>query len=277
MAASAMASAVGGARSSIYPILNSLVEKGLADAGAGYASRFAAVPPEQALPFLIAREREALAQREQLARGLVERLSSLAERSEPGVEELIQVIRSPRAVGERFERLELEAERSLEVFVKAPVLNRSGNPVQEKILRRGVVIRSLYERAILDVPEIRPYLASWISQGEEARVYEGELPHKLAIFDRQTVLVHLTMPGDQMRTLFIRHAELAMSLGMLFDSLWEKSGPLVSPIAGVAGKLADNAPVDPVTRVDPGSAQDSNNNRKDSRKRPPSKNKQQQS
>ncbi len=225
MPASAIASALGGARSSVYPILNALVEKGLADAGAGYASRFSAVPPEQAIPFLIAREREALAKREQLAKGLVERLSGLAERSETGVEEFIQVIRSPRAVGERFERLELEAERSLEVFVKAPVLNRSGNPVQEKILRRGVVIRSLYERAILEVPEIKPYLANWISQGEEARVYEGDLPHKLAIFDRQTVLVHLTMPGDQMRTLFIRHAELAMSLGMLFDSLWEKSGP----------------------------------------------------
>ena len=246
MSASAIASAVGGARSSVYPTLNSLVEKGLADAGAGYGSRFAAVPPEQALPFLMAREREALAQREQLARSLVERLSSLTERSEPGVEELIQVIRSPRAVGERFERLELEAERSLEVFVKAPVLNRSGNPVQEKILRRGVVIRSLYERAILDVPEIKPYLASWISQGEEARVYEGELPHKLAIFDRQTVLVHLTMPGDQMRTLFIRHAELAMSLGMLFDSLWEKSGPLLSAgakDASAAGNLPAKTPM----------------------------------
>lgn len=111
--------------------------------------------------------------------------------------------------------------------------------MQEKVLRRGVVICSLYERAILDVPEIRPYLAGWISQGEEARVYEGELPHKLAIFDRQTVLVHLTMPGDQIRTLFIRHAELAMSLGMLFDSLWEKSGPLLSP-GGKGGAAASN-------------------------------------
>lgn len=232
MSASAIASAVGGARSSIYPTLNSLVEKGLADAGAGYGSRFSAVPPEQALPFLMAREREELLHREQLARSLVERLSSLAERSDTIAEELIQVIRSPRAVGERFERLELEAERSLEVFVKAPVLNRSGNPVQEKILRRGVVIRSLYERAILEVPEIKPYLAGWISQGEEARVYDGELPHKLAIFDRQTVLVHLTMSGDQARTLYIRHAELAMSLGMLFDSLWEQSSPLLPAGAG---------------------------------------------
>jgi hypothetical protein len=29
------------------------------------------------------------------------------------------------------------------------------------------------------------------------------------------------MPGEQMRMLFVRHVELAASLGMLFDSLWE--------------------------------------------------------
>ena len=95
-------------------------------------------------------------------------------------------------------------------------------------------MRGLYERGILDVPEVKPYLSSWLAQGEEARVYDGELPHKLAIFDRQTVLVHLTMSGDQARTLFIRHAELAMSLGMLFDSLWEQSSPLLP--ASAAGK-----------------------------------------
>jgi len=238
MSASAIASAVGAARSSVYPTLNSLLERGWVEAGAGYGSRFSAVPPEQALSSFVSREKESLVHREKLARRLIERLSSVVEPGEPGIEEFIQVIRNPRAVGERFERLELEAERTIEVFVKAPVLNRSGNPVQEKVLRRGVSIRSLYERAIIDVPEVKPYLSQWLTQGEEARIYEGELPHKLAIFDRQTVLVHLTMPGDQMRTLFIRHPELALSLGMLFDSLWNDSTPLTSSVGSPTPKTS---------------------------------------
>jgi hypothetical protein len=152
----------------------------------------------------------------------------MVEPAETVPQELIQVIRSARGVAERFERLQLEAERQIEVFTKAPLFMSPGNPTQRKAQRRGVRYRGLYERAVLDSPGIKPYLSEWVSQGEEARIYGGELPHKLAIFDRERVLVHLSMPGNQMRTLFIRHPELAMSLGMLFDSLWARSKPFPS-------------------------------------------------
>lgn len=223
---SAIASVTGFPRSSVYLTLNSLLDKGLVVGGAGHGTRFSAIAPEQALPSLIAREREEVLQREQLAGRLVEQLSLLAAPVETIPEEFIQVIRSPRGVAERVERLEQEAKERIEGFVKGPFFALQDNPAQEKALRRGVVIRSLYERTVLEVAAIKPFLKKWLSDGEEARVYEGELPHKLAIFDRQSVLVHLTMPGDQMRTLFIRHTELANSLGMLFDSLWAGSKPL---------------------------------------------------
>jgi len=242
LGASAIASVTGIARSSVYPMLNSLVEKGLLETGASYGSRFVVVPPEQALPSLVAREREALRrqqqlaaetveQRDRLARDLGDRLSSIAEPVETTPDELIQVIRSPRGVAERVERLQNEAKRSIEVFIKAPFFLPPGNPAEEKTLRRGLRVRAVYERAALDVADVKPYLESWIARGEEARVYEGELPHKLAIFDRHSVLVHLSMPGDQMRTLYIRHPELAMSLGAAFDSFWERANPI-----GVAGE-----------------------------------------
>lgn len=235
------ASAIGGVtgipRSSVYPTLNSLVEKGLIEAGAGYGSRFSVVAPDQALPSLIVREREemlrrerlaaqAVEEREHLARNLAERLSSLAEPIETVSEEVIQVIRSPRGVSERFDRLQLEAERQIDGFVKAPIYGRQGNPALEKALRRGVRVRAIYERAVLEVAHIKPYFADWITKGEEARVYDGELPHKLVIFDQLSVLIPLTMPGDQTRMLFTRHPELAKSLGILFDTLWERAKPL---------------------------------------------------
>lgn len=253
LGASAIAGVTGIPRSSVYPSLNSLAEKGLIEAGAGYGSRFFVVAPEKALPSLVVREkeelvererlaREAVEEREHLARTLAERLTSLAEPSDTISEEVIQVIRSPRGVSERFDRLQLEAERQIDGFVKAPIYGRQGNPALEKALRRGLRVRAIYERAVLDVAHIKPYLAGWVAKGEDARVYDGELPHKLVIFDQLSVLIPLTMPGDQTRMLFARHPELATSLGILFDTLWERSTPLEvegSPKARAATPATD--------------------------------------
>lgn len=228
LGASAVATTTGIPRTSIYPILNALLEKGMAEGEAGYGSRFRAVRPKDALPSLIVREKEEILQRERLADELVGQLERLAEPSDTsGEAEIIQVLRDPRLIAERFERLQLEAEQQIEAFVKAPLFNpRYNNPTQEKAMRRGVHIRGLYERAIVDSPEIHPYLTKWISAGEEARVHDGELPHKLAIFDRQNILMPLITPAGQGRTLFIRHPQLARTLGIAFEALWERAEPI---------------------------------------------------
>ena len=102
------------------------------------------------MPTLIARERETIEHRAQLAGNLSAQLSSLTvEATETVSEEVIQVIRSPRGVAERFDRLQLEAERVIEGFIKAPLFNRPGNPAQDIARRRGVRFRGLYERAVL--------------------------------------------------------------------------------------------------------------------------------
>lgn len=231
MRASAVVTATGVPRSSVYPTLSALVDKGLVEAETGYGGRFSAIPVEQALPSLVGRARKELAQREQAAGDLIRELKSRSEANGLGTEaELIQVLRDPRVIAERFERLQVEAKRTVEAFVKAPILNPSySNPTQEKARQRGVHYRGLYERAIMDAPEIQPYLSKWIAAGEEARAHDGELPHKLAIFDRQNILMPLITSNGQGRTLFIRHPQLAMSLGMFFDFLWERAEPITTP------------------------------------------------
>jgi len=172
---------------------------------------------------------EELLQRKRLADELAKQLESVAKWTDNnGEAELIQILRDPRVIAARFERLQLETERAIDVFTKAPCFAPLGNPTEEKVLRHHVRARSLYERAALDGQDIKPFIARWIAMGEEARVYEGILPHKLAIFDRGTVLMPLIMPGDQTRTLLIRHPQLAESLTMLFEFLWERSEPIVA-------------------------------------------------
>ena len=226
LGASAVANAAGIQRTGIYPILDALLEKGMVERGAGYGGRFTAVAPKQALPSLIAREKQELANRERLAGELADKLESVTEPFDPtaGVE-VIQVLRDPRLIAERFERLELEAERQIEIFCKPPIIGRIDNPAQTKAMRRGVRVRSVYEQTALDDPALEPYLSKWVAAGEEARFYDGEPPHKLAVFDRQSVLMPLVAPSGQGSTLFIRHPQLAMSLGMLFDSFWDRAKP----------------------------------------------------
>lgn len=228
LGASAVAAATGVPRTNVYPILNSLLDMGIVQAEAGYGSQYRAVRPKEALPSLILRAREDLAQREHVARELVEHFESFAESSENnGTSEVIQVLRDPRVIAERFERLQLEVERQLDIFVKAPFFAPQGNPAGDNLARRGVRSRALYERAVLEAPDIQPYVAKWISQGEESRVHEGALPHKLAIFDQRHVLMPLVMSDGQGKALSITHPQLATSLGMLFDFLWARGKPLV--------------------------------------------------
>jgi len=223
---SAIASVTSFPRSTVYIGLNALLGKGLVETGSARGSRYSAVSPDTALPALVAQEKEAISHREKTAAQLGRQLFSVLEKTDTGPDELIQVIRSPRGVAARYEQLQKEATRQIEGFVKAPLFVTPGNPVQESVQRRGVRFKALYERAVLNNPEVRPYLEKWMSLGEEVRIYAGELPHKLAIFDRKVVLAHLNMPGDRMHTLCIRHPELAQSLGIGFETLWNQSEPL---------------------------------------------------
>src|SRR6202011_4099276 len=116
-----------------------------------------------------AQEKEEISRRENLAVQVGRQLFSQVEQTETGPDELIQVIRSARGVADRYERLQLDAKRQIEGFVKAPLFVTAGNPVQRKAHRRGVHYRAVYERAVLDEPGVKKYLTDWIAIGEEVR------------------------------------------------------------------------------------------------------------
>src|SRR5438876_5935063 len=117
---SAIASVTGFPRSSVYLTLNSLLDKGLVEGGAGRGSRFSVVPPEQALPSLVLQEKEDISRREKLATTVGRQLSSLVESDETIPGDFIEVIRHPKVIAERFDRLQLEAEQRIDSLIKAP-------------------------------------------------------------------------------------------------------------------------------------------------------------
>jgi HTH-type transcriptional regulator, sugar sensing transcriptional regulator len=229
MGASAIAAATGLARTAVYPTLGALVDKGLAEGGEGYGSRFSPVPAEKALPHLLAADKASLVHRERLTAEVIELISLLeeqAEQAETVPDELIQVLRGPRALTERFERLQLEAEQSINSFIKGPSMGDPSNPAQEIALRRGVRYKSLYEGRLLDDTATKARILKWMAMGEEARVYQGELPHRLVIFDSKVVLMPLVRSGESLRTVVIRNPELAQTLSLAFQYLWDRAEPI---------------------------------------------------
>jgi sugar-specific transcriptional regulator TrmB len=224
LAAAAIASETRIPRTSIYPIVCSLADKGLVEGGAGYGSKFAAVGPDEALPALVAREKQRISEREEIAEELAETLAPLAADTDTALDDTVQVVRTPQVISERFQRLQLETARLSESFIKAPILSFP-NPAQKKARRRGVQYRALYERAVIEDPRITPYLEDWLSGGEEVRVYDGELPYKLVLCDREVVLLTLVRRSGQPSAMVVRHAPFAKSIGVLFDYFWQQAKP----------------------------------------------------
>lgn len=227
LAVAAIAHDTGIKRPSVYPTLSSLVDKGLVEGGAGYGSKFAAVPPDQALPALVVREKQTISERERIADELGQTLRPLAATAESALDETVQLVRTPQVIIERLDRLYAEAKRNIDVIIKGPILNpRLANPAQQKAEHRGVKFRGLYEESIIKDPKVAPFLDKWIAGGEEARVYHGELPYKLVVLDNNIVVLTLVGRSGQPSALLVRDAPFARSMTILFESFWKESEPL---------------------------------------------------
>lgn len=235
--AAALSAATGINRSSTYAALRSLAEQGLVEGGSGYGSHFRAVPPARALPDFVEHERERLREeldeREREAKELVDELAELVDvtgNAPLPPPEVAEVIRSDRTVADRFARLQLEAQHTIDMFVVGPLVSRRGNPEELNVLERGVRVRALYESALVSDPSVKPYLNEWIDAGEEARFLPGKLPFKLALFDGSSALMPLEdhTIGGGYTGILIRSRSFASGLGLLFESLWEKATSLQS-------------------------------------------------
>lgn len=241
LSAAEVADFAGISRSNSYVILRMLAEKGLLDAGAGYSSRYQPAPPDRAIDQLLERARAELSERESQVRDVLPGLTEIYDQRGPVDGELVEIVRTPTVVAERFERLQTECRETIDIVVRGPIEIGGSNQAQTGALRRGVRARALYEEAALQHPAVDENLDTWVGQGEEARVFRGALPMKFAIFDGQTVLMPLVAPGvSGLVVIIVRNAELGAALGYLFDTLWAQGEPIdtflaVTEAAGGAG------------------------------------------
>jgi len=165
-------------------VLSSLETKGLvARAGSGQG-RFVASPPAIALGALVVQRQEELRSAQLELAALTERYRGAA--GERSVSDVVDVVRGPQAVGQRFQQLQRTAEHEVQMLVRADfvAVPPAENSDEEVAVGRGVTYRVVVERANLELPGFFEGAVASIKTGVEARVTES-LPLRMIIADRQ--------------------------------------------------------------------------------------------
>jgi sugar-specific transcriptional regulator TrmB len=166
--------------------------------------------------------------------GLVSELTPQYEKSrlETNPMDYIEIIKDPHQIHKKFMQLVAEAREEILVFTKPPFSRprekRNEHLDQEtEVLKRGIRGRCIYEIPT-DEDEskwLSEHIRGAVKAGEEARVLK-DVPMKMAVFDSRIVLFALADPVSKEPSLtsqIVEHRDVARSLKILFESLWEKA------------------------------------------------------
>lgn len=156
-----------------------------------------------------------------------ELLDNAMEATEAWVEP--EILRSPAVIEAQLQKLERECHSSVDILVKGPAVFHTANAAEERVLRRGIRVRCIYERSLLEEPDGRTYLDHWRDLGERQKIVES-VPFRAAVVDRTMVLVPLSGHDRALTSLMVIRAGLGEAIAYLFDLLWD-SQPGRAPVA----------------------------------------------
>jgi len=195
---------------------------------------FTAAPPAVALGALITDRRDGLRLAEQaLASFAEEHRAAVAGQS---IDALIEVVTGVDPIRHRYQQVQQAATTELRSFVTAPfvAVQIGENTAEPAAVGRGVRIRAVLERAVLDEPGAVAEVVDSLRNGLELRVAD-ELPIKLVLADADLALVPLTLaPSGDPGAVLLQRSGLVAALESLFEAVWQRAYPLeLSSVDGV--------------------------------------------
>ena len=227
--------------------LSALEAKGLVARSVAETDHYVASPPAVALGSLIVQRQEDLRQAQL-------ELSALAETYRGGAAErtltdVIDVVRGPQAVAQRFAQLQRGARREVLALVKSSValVTAEENVDEEVALGRGVTYKVVLERAAFEKPGFFDLVTESVHAGEQVRVRES-VPLRLVVADRQLALLPLFPTGDDLGggALLVHPSGLLDALLALYDLVWDQANPILPTADGAAEAAPDS--IDEVDR-----------------------------
>lgn len=223
-----------------------LREFGLLHDSREFPGSYIAATPRAGLTALLADRREALAREERALAAVEVAAVTFADEAErmqqrlPFCAELLEgidVIRSrlaDLAVGAREELLSMSPGGP-----QTPETIAASQPLDERMLRRGVRMRSVFLDSVPNERNSRKWVEWLASLGAETRSVPV-LPVRLKIYDRRVAVVQADVGSTEVRAAQIEIPGVVQGLVALFEHVWESAQPFG------AGARPDGVPDDDV-------------------------------
>jgi sugar-specific transcriptional regulator TrmB len=212
-------------------LLEALAAKGLATHSPERPRRYMPVLPEFAVEAIVSQRQAELERVRAAIPDLTKHAATARDTSDRG--EMVEIVSSRDAERRIFDQAQLVARDEVVTLVRPPLrITRLDAPFeqdqyqQRKARARGVRYRSIVDADYLALPGAPARVRSESESGEEIRVFP-QLPFKIAIFDRRTAFIPLNPQQPDSPTLLVRSSALLDALYALFESLWERSTPIL--------------------------------------------------
>ena len=226
--ASQLAIASGVPRTKTYEVINSLVNKGLAQEIACPVKKFSAVEPEIALDNIKLRIASETSEKYVAIDSVISELKSLfsTQVHDEIDSEYIQIYKGRTTIWQKLQEQSLLAKKELLVFSKEPYLITVGkNRNAYSKLKDSVSLKTVYE-----IPEdiddkFLKGLKDFKESGEEIRLFK-KLPLKLTVIDQEIVFIITYTPSehnDGLTAYIINQKDIVNSYIALFNHFWDIS------------------------------------------------------
>jgi len=230
---SQLAQATGISRPNLYPVLDSLQARGVAERLAGrYAVWQSSGPAEVLAALEAAEEARAAASRESFQRRLEEAKAGLAELpTTPEQTKAVISLDDDARMAVFYEEALATVEGEILVLNRGPYAG-DVEPFDEVLdsLARGVRARAMYQAHELNDPALRHCADVYAAAGVEQRVIET-LPVAMAVLGERLVLLALPKDDDveaiDSHTATVRNRGMVQLVSAAFDHLWDQGQPYV--------------------------------------------------
>lgn len=226
--------------------VETLAAKGLVRRLAGPDQEFVIAPPDHAIEVLIAERMNALQAVRARSVELAAEVRRLTQAVDPTA--LIEIVSGEGSLRQLFLQMVRSAREELAVFDRPPYAlvaepaEEVSSEQQHRMQADGLVLRTVFERSLLDDPAHVHRILGGVAAGEQARV--ASVPLKLAIIDREWAILPLLHAGDATpeAAVIVRRSVLLDSLSAFFDLVWEHAvevRPTPDPLSDVASAEDD--------------------------------------
>jgi DNA-binding CsgD family transcriptional regulator/sugar-specific transcriptional regulator TrmB len=214
--------------SQVRECLDALADRALVRVSQQHPGLILPITPQAALARLVHQQEQELAEQQRRIAAQRDAITARLQAADEATEHIEYVIGADD-IHARFERIALATTTSVDTLMPVTGLPehmlRDAWPLDEGLLRRGVLMRGLYLEAIRNDAPLAAYARDLQAGGAQIRT-SPTLPQRLFIADRRIAVVPLDPRTRGVGAAVVSAAGVIASLLELFEAVWRSAAPL---------------------------------------------------